>query len=128
MRNEVGYQPSGDNDVAHVPLVPGFRKLEVITSMCSRVLLTTHQAATMATKLPPPKRQKSNYAKSLEAPVVPEPAAPVPSIVVQFKNAENGSNLGPAINLPADTARDALQMLVNKLKGEVSSIKMVSDE
>jgi ribosome assembly protein 4 len=74
----------------------------------------------MATKLPPPKRQKSNYSKSLLPPEVPAPAVPVPSIVVQFKNAETGANLGPAVNLPADTARDALQMLVNKLKGEVS--------
>lgn len=44
----------------------------------------------------------------------------MPQIVVQFKNSENGQSLGPAINLPADTARDALQMLVNKLRGEVS--------
>lgn len=43
---------------------------------------------------------------------------PVPSIVIQFKNAEDGGLLGPAINLPADTSREALQMLVNKLKGE----------
>lgn len=53
-------------------------------------------------------------------PKVEEPAKDVPSIVVQFKSAEDGSSLGPAINLPADTARDALQMLVNKLRGEVS--------
>jgi len=75
----------------------------------------------MATRLPPPKRQKSNYAKSLLPPAAPEPEVPVPSIVVQFKNAETGANLGPAVNLPADTGRDALQMLVNKLKGEVST-------
>ncbi|OCF76590.1 ribosome assembly protein 4 [Kwoniella mangroviensis CBS 8886] len=72
----------------------------------------------MATLLPPPKRQKSNYAKSLEKPSAPEPEVPIPSIVVQFKSSEDGSNLGPAINLPADTGRDALQMLVNKLRGE----------
>jgi ribosome assembly protein 4 len=75
----------------------------------------------MATLLPPPKRQRSAYSKSIRPDPEPAPAAPVPSIVVQFKNAEDASNLGPAINLPADTARDALQMLVNKLKGDVSS-------
>jgi ribosome assembly protein 4 len=74
----------------------------------------------MATRLPPPKRQKSNYSKSIAPPAAPEPEVVVPSVVVQFKNAETGENLGPAISLPADTGRDALQMLVNKLKGEVS--------
>lgn len=51
---------------------------------------------------------------------VEEPERFVPNIVVQFKNSEDGTPLGPAINLPANTGRDALQMLVNKLKGEVS--------
>lgn len=70
----------------------------------------------MATLLPPPKRQKMNQ----HVPVVEEPKPPrkVPQIVIQFKNAQDGSHLGPAINLPADTGREALQMLVNKLKGE----------
>jgi ribosome assembly protein 4 len=73
----------------------------------------------MATLLPPPKRQKSSYSQSLK-PREPTPEAkPVPFIVVQFKSAEDGSSLGPAINLPADTDRNALQMLVNKLRGEV---------
>lgn len=72
----------------------------------------------MATLLPPPKRQKSNYAKSLLPKEPTPPPTPIPSIVVQFKSAEDGSSLGPAINLPADTGRDALQMLVNKLRGE----------
>lgn len=76
----------------------------------------------MSTLLPPPKRQRSAYSQRINPDPAPPPAAPVPSIVVQFKNAEDGANLGPAINLPADTARDALQMLVNKLKGEVSYI------
>lgn len=77
----------------------------------------------MSTALPPPKRQKSNYSKSLLPPAEPVAAAPIPSIVVQFKNAENGENFGPAVNLPADTGRDALQMLVNQLRGEVSGMK-----
>ncbi|WWD22007.1 hypothetical protein CI109_106495 [Kwoniella shandongensis] len=72
----------------------------------------------MATLLPPPKRQKSAYSQSLKPPAAPEPAKVIPSIVVQFKSSEDGANLGPAINLPADTGRDALQMLVNKLRGE----------
>jgi ribosome assembly protein 4 len=82
-------------------------------------LLYTYISITMATLLPPPKRQKSAYSRSLLPRVTPPPDAIIPSVVVQFKNAEDGSNLGPAINLPADTSRDALQMLVNKLRGEV---------
>lgn len=73
----------------------------------------------MATLLPPPKRQKSAYSQSLKPREITPPPEPIPSVVVQFKSAEDGSNLGPAINLPADTGRDALQMLVNKLRGEV---------
>lgn len=80
----------------------------------------------MSTQLPPPKRQKSNYSKSLLPPAAPEPAPHIPSIVVQFKNAETGESLGPAINLPADTGRDALQMLVNKLKGEVGLLGLLT--
>ncbi|KAK4686004.1 ribosome assembly protein 4, partial [Tremellales sp. Uapishka_1] len=72
----------------------------------------------MATQLPPPKRQKSSYSKSLLPPTPAATPISIPSIVVQFKSSEDGSNLGPAINLPADTGREALQMLVNKLRGE----------
>jgi ribosome assembly protein 4 len=80
----------------------------------------------MSTQLPPPKRQKLHNVAH-ERDVRPTKAAEqaerfIPNIVVQFKNAEDGSPLGPAINLPADTGRDALQMLVNKLKGEVSHV------
>jgi len=81
----------------------------------------------MATLLPPPKRQKSAYSRSLLPRVTPPPDAIIPSVVVQFKNAEDGSNLGPAINLPADTGRDALQMLVNKLRGEVCLSRLSHD-
>jgi ribosome assembly protein 4 len=73
----------------------------------------------MSTLLPPPKRQKSAYSQAIKPPTPAQPEKPIPSVVVQFKNAEDGANLGPAINLPADTGRDALQMLVNKLRGEV---------
>jgi len=75
----------------------------------------------MTTLLPPPKRQKSAYSQSLKPPPPPTSSTPVPSVVVHFRSAEDGSSLGPAINLSADTGRDALQMLVNKLRGEVSS-------
>ena len=75
----------------------------------------------MATLLPPPKRLKSAYSQSLKPPAPVTAPTPIPSIVIQFKNAEDGSSFGPAINLAADTGRDALQMLVNKLRGEVSS-------
>ena len=72
----------------------------------------------MATLLPPPKRVK------VSLPTDYKPPAPnsesIPAIVVQFRNSEDGSAFGPSINLPADTGRDALQMLVNKLRGEVS--------
>ncbi len=73
----------------------------------------------MATLLPPPKRQKLNNDRTIKI----QPAEPekyVPQIVIQFKNAEDGSFMGPAITLPADTGRDAMQMLVNKLRGAVS--------
>lgn len=78
----------------------------------------------MSTLLPPPKRQKLHNVPH-ERNVKPEQPADeperfIPNIVVQFKSAEDGSPLGPAVNLPANTGRDALQMLVNKLKGDVS--------
>jgi ribosome assembly protein 4 len=79
----------------------------------------------MATLLPPPKRQRSAYSQWVNPPAPAPAAAPIPSIVVQFKSSEDGSNLGPAINLPADTGRDALQMLVNKLKGEVCALYLL---
>lgn len=79
----------------------------------------------MSTQLPPPKRQKLHnvpHERDIKpSKPVEEAERFVPNIVVQFKNSEDGTPLGPAINLPANTGRDALQMLVNKLKGEVSS-------
>lgn len=75
----------------------------------------------MATLLPPPKRQKLNnsHPRSVQKISTTEEERYVPQVIVQFKNAEDGALLGPAINLPADTNREALQMLVNKLRGEV---------
>jgi hypothetical protein len=77
----------------------------------------------MATLLPPPKRQKLNNSHPRSVQKISastEEERYVPQVIVQFKNAEDGALLGPAINLPADTNREALQMLVNKLRGEVS--------
>lgn len=79
----------------------------------------------MATLFPPPKRQKVNYDPARVVP--PTPAPEMPHVVVHFRNAEDGTELGPAINLPADTSRDALQMLVNKLRGEVGDQRKFTD-
>lgn len=74
----------------------------------------------MATLLPPPKRQKSAYSQSLK-PREPTPESePVPQISIQFKSAEDGSVLGPMMRMSADIGRDALQTMVNQIKGDVS--------
>jgi ribosome assembly protein 4 len=65
---------------------------------------------------PPPKRQKLYYG-------IPEPQQPeketVPNVVVQFVTDEEGRSIAPAVNLPADLAREALESLVNKLSKSV---------
>ena len=70
----------------------------------------------MATLLPPPKRQKVYHG-------VPEPEVvptrPSPSIVVQFVSEDDGKQLAPAVNLPANVSREDLQMLVNRLSKNV---------
>jgi hypothetical protein len=73
----------------------------------------------MATLLPPPKRQKVYH--GVPEPV-PEPAKPSPHIVVQFVSEEDGKALAPAVNLPANVSRDALQTLVNKLNSQARLI------
>jgi len=67
---------------------------------------------TMATLLPPPKRQKLYHGIP-----EPEPEAPKSSknILVQFVSEDDGSALAPAVNLPADVSREGLEVLVNKL-------------
>jgi NLE (NUC135) domain len=71
----------------------------------------------MATLIPPPsKRFKKAAAAEAEA-----PRPPVPTVVVQFSNAADKAPLGPPINLPADTERAGLELLVNKLRGTVST-------
>jgi hypothetical protein len=82
-----------------------------------RVAETTLLPSAMATLLPPPKRRKLYHG-------VPEPelkpAPPVPNIVVQFVNEEDGKALAPAVNLPANLSREGLEKLLNKLSRQVT--------
>lgn len=70
----------------------------------------------MATLLPPPKRIKVYHG-------IPEPEQPLPdpspSIVVQFVAEDDGRSLAPSVQLPANVSREDLELLVNKLTGEV---------
>lgn len=71
----------------------------------------------MAALLPPPKRQKVYH--GVPEPT-PAPIKPASNILVQFISEEDGSVLAPTINLPADTSRDGLEALVNKLSKVIS--------
>lgn len=72
----------------------------------------------MSVLLPPPKRQKVYHG-------IPEPENthisqdPVPNVVVQFVNDQDGFPLAPAVNLPANVTKDALESLVNSLRPQV---------
>ncbi|SCV71944.1 BQ2448_4638 [Microbotryum intermedium] len=69
----------------------------------------------MATQIPPsPKRVRLNPTKEANLAAA---AGPVPTIVCQFRNALDGSLLGPAVSLPADTSREGLELLANALRG-----------
>ena len=70
----------------------------------------------MATLLPPPQRRKLYH--GIPEPVK-EPELPSTSIVVQFVNEENGKALAPAVNLPANLSKEALESLLNKLSRQV---------
>lgn len=71
----------------------------------------------MSTQIPPaPKRQK----KEVPSANTIDRSAPAPTIVAQFKNAQDGTIIGPSISLPADTSREGLELLVNNLRGSVS--------
>ena len=73
----------------------------------------------MSVLLPPPKRQKVYHGvPGPENLQVPE--EPVLNVVVQFVNDQDGTPLAPAVNLPANVTKDALESLVNKLKPQVS--------
>lgn len=71
----------------------------------------------MATLLPPPKRRKTYHGVPEPEPV---PQEPTPHIVVQFVSEDDGQPLAPAVNLPANSTREALEALVNKLNVKVS--------
>ncbi|KAI0796167.1 WD-repeat protein [Abortiporus biennis] len=66
----------------------------------------------MATLLPPPKRQKVYHGVPEPEPELPQPS---PNVVVQFVSEDSGEPLAPAVNLPANLSREALEALVNKL-------------
>lgn len=74
----------------------------------------------MATLLPPPKRQKLYH--GIQEPE-PEPPKETPNVVVQFVSEEGGEPLTPAVNLPANLSREALEALVNKLSSKVSGLQ-----
>ncbi|GAA5822245.1 hypothetical protein JCM5353_001543 [Sporobolomyces roseus] len=67
----------------------------------------------MTTLIPPlPKRQRKN-------PTITTTSSNgvASSIVCQFRNAKDGTLLGPSVSLPADTGREGLELLVNNLRG-----------
>lgn len=73
----------------------------------------------MSTQIPPaPKRVKKNLPSANTI----DRLAPAPTIVAQFKNAADGSLLGPPLSLPADTSREGLELLVNSLRGTVRTL------
>ncbi|KAG1877618.1 quinon protein alcohol dehydrogenase-like superfamily [Suillus subalutaceus] len=67
----------------------------------------------MATLLPPPKRLKLYHGI---AEPEPEPLKESPNVVVQFVNEHDGTPIAPAVNLPANIAREGLELLVNQLR------------
>lgn len=71
---------------------------------------------TMATLLPPPKRQKIYHGNAAPE---PEITAPTSNVVVQFVSEEDGSPLAPAVQIPANVSREGLEALVNKLSNQV---------
>ncbi|EGU13120.1 hypothetical protein RTG_00649 [Rhodotorula toruloides ATCC 204091] len=67
---------------------------------------------------PPPKRARTTGPPSAASLAAKEASSlPVQSIVCQFRNAQDGTLLGPAVSLPADTGREGLELLVNNLRG-----------
>lgn len=67
----------------------------------------------MSTQIPPPPKKPRLIPST--APL--SPSAPVPTIIAQFRNAADGTLLGPALSLSADTSREGLELLVNTLRG-----------
>ena len=73
----------------------------------------------MSVLIPPPKRQKVYHG-------IPEPEdlqaseESAPNVVVRFVNDQDGTSLAPAVNLPANVTKDALESLVNRLRPQAS--------
>jgi hypothetical protein len=79
----------------------------------------------MTTQIPPaPKRQRLTAPAAIAAKEAA--AGPVSTVICQFRNAQDGTLLGPAVSLPADTGREGLELLVNNLRGTVSSSAALS--
>ncbi|KIY62036.1 WD40 repeat-like protein [Cylindrobasidium torrendii FP15055 ss-10] len=66
----------------------------------------------MATRLPPPKRQKLDNGAPR---VVEKIERPSPNILVQFVSDDDNTPIAPAVSLPANVTREGLEALVNKL-------------
>jgi ribosome assembly protein 4 len=76
----------------------------------------------MATLLPPPKRPKLYHGVTEPE---PEPLKVSPNVVVQFVNEHDGTPIAPAVNLPANIAREGLEVLVNQLRTKVRHLRSV---
>ena len=82
-------------------------------------LIRVEKEKKMSVLLPPPKRQKVYHG-------IPEPENPqiseesAPNVVVQFVDDHDGTPLAPAVNLPANVTKDALEALVNRLRPQAS--------
>ncbi|KAF8342883.1 WD-repeat protein [Cantharellus anzutake] len=73
----------------------------------------------MATRIPPPKRQKIYFKHDKNRPPTPPPAEPAPNVIVQFLSEQSGETpIGDVINVPSDFSRDALELLANKQANE----------
>ncbi|BGP16464.1 hypothetical protein JCM10213_003902 [Rhodosporidiobolus nylandii] len=70
----------------------------------------------MSTQIPPPPKRVRTQGPTQVA-AKEAAAVPAPTIVCQFRNAQDGTLLGPAVSLPADTGREGLELLVNSLRG-----------
>ena len=76
----------------------------------------------MATRLPPPKRVKVYH--GVPEPE-PEPVKPSPNIVVQFVSEDDGRVLAPVVNLPANTSREGLEAVLNRLSTQVIALSRI---
>ena len=77
----------------------------------------------MATLLPPPKRAKLYHGV---AEPEPEPPKPSPNVVVQFVHEHDDTPIAPAVNLPANVAREGLEALVNQLRTKVCTCPVIT--